>query len=84
MSVVQTFKENLSISVHRFFVTFALYWIFGILFMKFVRRAQGTEMIPNLEFWKELPLVIRVSTQINHKYTVCFMPKTSFSVDIFN
>ncbi|KAL8609835.1 hypothetical protein ACOMHN_020670 [Nucella lapillus] len=42
-----------------FFVFIIVYWVGGILYMKFVRRAEGLEIIPNYEFWKELPLLIQ-------------------------
>ncbi|KAK7109997.1 uncharacterized protein [Littorina saxatilis] len=48
-----------SILVIVFFVFFIVYWVGGFLFMKFVRRAEGLEVIPNYEFWKEIPLLIR-------------------------
>ncbi|XP_076434768.1 uncharacterized protein LOC143274741 [Babylonia areolata] len=48
-----------SILVIIFFVLFIVYWVGGFLFMKFVRRAEGLEVIPNYEFWKEIPLLIR-------------------------
>ncbi|KAK6166299.1 hypothetical protein SNE40_023030 [Patella caerulea] len=48
-----------SILLILFFVFFAIYWIGGILFLKYVRKAQGVELIPNYTFWKDLPLLIR-------------------------
>ena len=46
-----------------------IYFIAGILFMYFVKGARGLEMIPNINFWKSLPLLIAVTT--NH--TTCHM-----------
>lgn len=45
---------------HRFFVLLALYIVGGIVFLYYVRGARGKEVIPNYEFWMELPLLIRV------------------------
>ncbi|XP_069111001.1 cation-dependent mannose-6-phosphate receptor-like [Argopecten irradians] len=42
-----------------FFVLLLVYIIGGILFMRYVRKAQGVEMIPNREMWAELPLLIK-------------------------
>ncbi|OWF50464.1 Cation-dependent mannose-6-phosphate receptor [Mizuhopecten yessoensis] len=42
-----------------FFVLLIVYIIGGILFMRYVRKAQGIEMIPNREMWMELPLLIK-------------------------
>ena len=40
---------------------FAIYFIAGTLFMYFVRGARGIEIIPNVNFWKSLPVLIMVS-----------------------
>ena len=32
----------------------------GILFMKFVKKAEGAELCPNIAFWKALPFYIKV------------------------
>ncbi|KAK0043563.1 Cation-dependent mannose-6-phosphate receptor [Biomphalaria pfeifferi] len=42
-----------------FFVFFLIYLVGGVLFLKFVRKAEGIEMIPNIEFWKDLPSLIK-------------------------
>ncbi|OWF35124.1 Cation-dependent mannose-6-phosphate receptor [Mizuhopecten yessoensis] len=36
-----------------------LYLIGGILFMKMVRRAHGSEVVPNVSFWRGLPGLIK-------------------------
>ncbi|XP_013378914.1 uncharacterized protein LOC106150578 [Lingula anatina] len=36
-----------------------IYLVCGILFLKFVRGAQGAELIPNLDFWKDFPFLVR-------------------------
>ncbi|XP_067649906.1 cation-dependent mannose-6-phosphate receptor-like [Haliotis asinina] len=48
-----------SVLVIIFFVSLLVYLIAGIMFLKFVRKAEGTEMIPNYEFWTAMPSLIR-------------------------
>ena len=38
----------------------AAYLIFGVIFMKFVKKAEGKEMIPNYEFWSSVPSDFKV------------------------
>ena len=38
-----------------------LYFIAGVLFMKFAKGAQGTELVPNVKFWSTLPFYVKVS-----------------------
>ncbi|XP_052796714.1 cation-dependent mannose-6-phosphate receptor-like [Mya arenaria] len=55
-------KHNLStgsVLLIIFFVFLLVYFVVGILFLKFVRRAIGTEAIPNYEFWSSLPGYIK-------------------------
>ncbi|XP_038045186.1 cation-dependent mannose-6-phosphate receptor-like [Patiria miniata] len=42
-----------------FSVLVVVYFIGGVLFMKFVRGAGGMELVPNSGFWKELPGYIK-------------------------
>ncbi|XP_038057286.1 uncharacterized protein LOC119728920 [Patiria miniata] len=42
-----------------FSVVVILYLVAGVLFLKFVRGAEGKELIPNYEFWKDLPHLIK-------------------------
>ena len=35
----------------------------GAVFLKYRRGAEGEEMIPNLEFWKALPGLIKVGVR---------------------
>jgi len=42
-----------------FFSLFGVYFIGGALFMKFARGASGKEIIPNVEFWADLPSLIK-------------------------
>ena len=51
----------------RFFVALVVYFIAGILVMKFHKGATGKELIPNYAFWSELPLLVKVK---NNMYRV--------------
>ncbi|KAH3715069.1 hypothetical protein DPMN_057773 [Dreissena polymorpha] len=42
-----------------FFVFLFVYFVAGMLFMKFGRGAVGTEVIPNYGFWSSLPGLIK-------------------------
>ncbi|XP_045168083.1 cation-dependent mannose-6-phosphate receptor-like isoform X2 [Mercenaria mercenaria] len=42
-----------------FFVLLAVYLATGVAFNKFRRSASGKELIPNLNFWTELPALVR-------------------------
>ncbi|XP_077979005.1 cation-dependent mannose-6-phosphate receptor-like [Glandiceps talaboti] len=42
-----------------FIVLVTLYIVVGILYMKFVREAEGTDLIPNKMFWISLPGLIK-------------------------
>uniref|UniRef100_A0A2C9LWX2 Autophagy-related protein 27 n=2 Tax=Biomphalaria glabrata TaxID=6526 RepID=A0A2C9LWX2_BIOGL len=48
-----------SILVILFFVFFLIYLVGGVLFLKFLRKAEGIETIPNIEFWKDLPSLVK-------------------------
>ena len=43
-----------------FSVLVVVYIVGGVLFMKFARGAEGKEVIPNVNFWSELPGNIKV------------------------
>ncbi|XP_041375811.1 uncharacterized protein LOC121388514 [Gigantopelta aegis] len=57
--VTSTSLSTGSILVIIFVLAVIIYFVGGILFFKFVRKAEGVEMVPNLSFWTELPLLIR-------------------------
>lgn len=42
-----------------FFVFASLYLIVGVLTKKYYRGAEGLEMIPNYDFWVDLPYLCR-------------------------
>ncbi|BFY97561.1 hypothetical protein BsWGS_00601 [Bradybaena similaris] len=44
-----------SVMVIIFFVVIVVYFVGGGLFQKFVKKAEGTEIIPNVSFWTALP-----------------------------
>lgn len=48
--------------IFRCVVLLFLYVVVGVLVMKFVKKAQGPEMILNLSFWKEFPGRVKVRT----------------------
>ncbi|XP_052246550.1 cation-dependent mannose-6-phosphate receptor-like [Dreissena polymorpha] len=48
-----------SVLVILFFVFLFVYFVAGMLFMKFGRGAVGTEVIPNYGFWSSLPGLIK-------------------------
>jgi cation-dependent mannose-6-phosphate receptor len=41
---------------------FAAYLFGGMAIMKFVKGAQGVEIIPNYGFWSSLPSLVKVQT----------------------
>jgi hypothetical protein len=53
-----------SVLVIVFFVFTILYFVGGAVALKFLRGAQGREMIPNYDFWVDLPNLVRVSIYI--------------------
>ncbi|XP_071102681.1 cation-dependent mannose-6-phosphate receptor-like [Haliotis cracherodii] len=48
-----------SILVILFFVLLVAYLIAGILFLRFIRKAEGLELVPNYDFWTAIPSLIR-------------------------
>ncbi|KAL5007419.1 hypothetical protein ScPMuIL_016225 [Solemya velum] len=45
-----------------FFVLVFCYLVGGMLFLRFVKGARGMEMMPNSEFWTDLPAAVRDGT----------------------
>jgi hypothetical protein len=43
-----------------FFTTATVYFAGGLIFLKFVRHAEGVSMVPNVEFWSSLPGLVKV------------------------
>jgi hypothetical protein len=37
-----------------------LYFVVGVVFMKFVKKKEGAEIVPNIIFWKSLPVLVKV------------------------
>ena len=55
-------------SAFRFFVLAFVYLISGILIKKFKMGAEGlTEMVPNYEFWADIPSLIKVRSEVKSK-----------------
>ncbi|CAL1534096.1 unnamed protein product [Lymnaea stagnalis] len=48
-----------SVLVIVFFVLLIVYLIAGIIFQKFVRKAEGKEILPNFSFWSGFPSLVR-------------------------
>lgn len=44
----------------RFFVLVTVYLISGVLFMKYKRNESGIGLLPNRNFWVDLPALIKV------------------------
>ncbi|KAI8481830.1 melatonin receptor [Branchiostoma belcheri] len=40
-------------------VVLVVYLVGGVLFMSLVKKASGAERIPNVEFWKDLPVLVK-------------------------
>ena len=49
----------------------ATYVIVGCLVNAFARQKRGIEIIPNLEFWKDFPFLLKVSTDL-FVFVYCF------------
>jgi len=50
-----------SVLVILFFIFVGIYFIGGAIALKMLRGATGWEMLPNHNFWIELPSLVRVS-----------------------
>ena len=46
--------------VFRFLAAVITYFIVGVIVMKFYKGATGKELVPNYEFWSDLPFLIKV------------------------
>ncbi|KAL8609024.1 hypothetical protein ACOMHN_065250 [Nucella lapillus] len=44
----------------RFFSVLLVYLVAGVMFMKFVRKAEGKEVVPNYSIWTAIPGLIKV------------------------
>lgn len=60
----QSSKKDHNVSVGTilvvlFFVLLLVYFVGGFLFLKFYKHNEGTETIPQYEFWKDLPAKIK-------------------------
>ena len=58
-------------SAFKFFVLAFVYLISGILIKKLKMGAEGlTEMVPNYEFWADIPSLIKVRSEVKSKKEV--------------
>ena len=48
-------------------VVITVYLIGGVLFNNFARGASGAELVPNVSFWKEFPILVKVRMLIRLK-----------------
>ena len=53
------------LSLFRTLVFIILYFVGGMLFLHFAKGASGSEMIPNITFWKAVPGLIKVHIKIS-------------------
>ena len=68
---LKSFFYFYSIFLFRFFSLLIVYLVAGMIFMKFVKKAEGKEVIPNSSFWFSIPGNIKVSRfTFNNKF-VC-------------
>jgi hypothetical protein len=42
----------------------SIYFVAGVLIMKFHYNAAGTDIIPNKNFWMDFPLLIKVNDKL--------------------
>jgi len=48
----------------RCLVCLVVYFVGGLLLLRYWRGARGVEQIPNFEFWKSLPGLVKVVSDI--------------------
>lgn len=62
-----------SVLVILFFTFAGVYFIGGVVAMKILRGATGWEMLPNHEFWCELPSLVRVSSPCTNVFLIKYV-----------
>lgn len=97
-TISQNSDEGLStgsVLVIIFFVFTILYFVGGAVALRLLRGAEGRELIPNYDFWVDLPNLVRVSaffilllfkhiTHVKcHQFTVCFKSLYEFNTSAF-
>ena len=60
------------ISFHRFSVLLIVYFVGGVLFMKFGKGAEGKETIPNVKLWSDFPFLVKVIINVLFSQTVSY------------
>jgi len=58
-------------------VLFILYLVAGIIFMYWRKEARGIDVIPNLEFWKDLPFLIWDGCKFFYRFCAVLLSKVS-------
>lgn len=48
----------------RLFGGLTVYFVGGLLFLKYQRLQSGRDMVPHVEFWTSLPGLVRVSSKV--------------------
>ena len=51
-------------SIFSFVVLLFVYIVGGVIFQRYVRGASGKEVIPNVGFWEEFPLLVKVRFEL--------------------
>ena len=68
--VVIVSDHHNGVSFCRCLVCVIVYLVGGILLLRYWRGARGVEQIPNYEFWKSLPGLVKVCLTLSTMYTV--------------
>lgn len=58
--------SNGSIFLLLLFITALMYFLGGALLLYFIRGARGIEIIPNIDFWMNLPGLVKVNNIFVH------------------
>lgn len=82
---IQTHRHGLSggsVLLIIFFIAFGVYFVGGIAILYFMRGARGLEAIPNIDFWRGLPGLVKVSVLSSfhflHSKQICSRMAWSF------
>jgi hypothetical protein len=52
---------NIKVQISSFFTTLVTYFLGGFVFLKFVKKNSGKDLIPNYGFWTSIPGDVKVS-----------------------
>lgn len=56
--------------IFRLLVIVVVYFVGGVLFMKFKREASGKDLIPNVEFWSSIPGLVKDGIKFSYNHTI--------------